>query len=67
MKPNEIRAELMRHNVQQSEIARELGITRPNVSVVVSGKRPNPIIRAAIAKAINKPVSEIWPDQQENV
>ncbi len=63
MEPNEIRAELLKKNIQVTEIARQLGVTHPNVSVVISGKRPNPKVRKAIAKAINKSVAEIWPEE----
>lgn len=62
MKPNEIRAELIRHNVKVTNIAKSLGLKHPNVSRVIAGDRPTKRIRVAIAEAINKPVSEIWPD-----
>ena len=62
MEPNEIRAHLMLNNVRVSDIARSLSLPHSNVTVVITGKRPNPRVRAAIAKAIKKPESEIWPE-----
>jgi lambda repressor-like predicted transcriptional regulator len=62
MTPNEIRAELMIKGVRVIDIAANLGIKHPNVSAVIAGKRPTGHIRQAIASAINKSVSEIWPE-----
>ncbi len=64
MKPNEIRAELIRRNVRVTDIASSLGLPHPNVCAVIAGKRPTKHIRRAIAKAINKPVREIWPEDK---
>lgn len=63
MTPNEIRAELIRHGVKVIDIAQQCGIKHPNVSAVIAGQRPTAYIREAIAKAINKPVTEIWPEK----
>ena len=50
-------------DVKVLDIARRLNLPSSNVSVVISGYRPNPKVRQAIAEAIGKPVSEIWPEQ----
>lgn len=65
MKPNQIRAELLLNDKRITDIARELGLKHPNVSAVIAGKRPTLHIRKAIAKAINKPVDEIWPTKEQ--
>lgn len=57
-----IKIDLLRVGASQSEIARGISVSVSSVNDVISGKRRNPRIRAAIALAINKPVSEIWPD-----
>ena len=57
-----IKAALVLAGVTQSEIARSLEVTVSSVNDVISGRRDNPRIRSAIASAIGKPVSEIWPD-----
>lgn len=62
MKPNERRAELVRRGVKVASIARELGITGPSVSQVINERRSTPRIKEAIAKAIGKPVDEVFPD-----
>ncbi len=67
MKPYEIRAELIRNQVTNTSLAAELGITQSAVSIVISGRGISARIRAAIAAAINRPVSEIWPDAKEAI
>lgn len=62
MKPKEIRAELILNEIKVQDIAKECGVARPNVSRVIAGGRRTWHIREAIARAIKKPVSEIWPE-----
>lgn len=62
MKTNDRRAELIRRGVQVKTIAAELGIKAPSVSQVISGRRRTPRIQQAIAKAIGKPVEEVFPE-----
>ncbi len=64
MKPNEIRAELLKNDVKIKDIASELGLVSPCISAVISGRRRTPKVREAIARAINKPVNEIWPPKE---
>lgn len=45
-------------------IANSLVVSRQAVHQTITGLNASPRIRAAIAKAINKPVSEIWPDSK---
>jgi lambda repressor-like predicted transcriptional regulator len=58
----EIKAALALAGIYQTDIARKVGVHPVHVNDVIYGRRPTPRIRAAIAEAINKPVSEIWPD-----
>jgi predicted transcriptional regulator len=62
MKPNEIRAELVLRKITLVSIAKKLGIAVPSVSQVLVRKRTTAYVREAIAEAINKPVSEVFPD-----
>jgi lambda repressor-like predicted transcriptional regulator len=62
MKANDIRAELVRNNITIKSIAQGLGIAHPGVSQVISGLRKTKRIRQAIADAIGKPVTELWPE-----
>jgi len=66
MTPNEIRAELIRRNITVTSIAKQLGLKQPNVSAVIRGGRRTPKVRKAIADAIGKSVSEIWPVQESS-
>jgi len=59
---NEIKTSLKAAGMTQSEISKMLNVTPVAIHNVISGKRRTPRIRKAIALAIGKPVSEIWPD-----
>ena len=61
MKPNEIRAGLIIKGITIASIANKLGIKPTNVSFVIAGTRTTPRIQAAVAKAIGKPVEEVFP------
>lgn len=41
-----------------------LKVKPPTVHNVITGKRANPRIRQAIALAIGRPVSEVFPDKE---
>ena len=65
MKPNEIRAEMMRRQISVTSIAKRLGMKQPTISQVIYGVRSTATIRQAIADAIGKEVTEIWPEKAE--
>jgi lambda repressor-like predicted transcriptional regulator len=60
--PQEIKASLILKGVSQVSIARKLGVAPSLVSMVIHGTEKNEKIRKAIAKIIEKPVRELWPD-----
>ena len=62
MKPLEIKVELMRANVTQAAIARNLGVTPVSVLRVIENQSASRRIRIAIAQAIKREVKQIWPD-----
>ena len=59
--PTEIRVELMRNNVRQIDIAKELEVDASVVSRVIDGKITSDRIRRAIAKKIGVDVRFLWP------
>lgn len=61
-----IKADLIIKGVTQTSIAKSLDVSVASVNDVISGKRSTPRIRLAIAEAIGKPVSEIWPAAKTN-
>jgi len=63
MEAQEIKDLLKDHKKTISSIADELGVSQPTVSLTIKGTTVSARIRAAIAKAINKPVSEVWPEE----
>lgn len=59
--PAEIRVEMLRKDVTQAEIARELGVNPATVSRVIDGLITSDRIRRAIAKKIGIDVRFLWP------
>jgi SOS-response transcriptional repressor LexA len=62
MTPAYIKAELELKGLSLSALALRLGVSPSQISQVVAGKRSSPHIRQAIAEAIARPVSEVFPD-----
>lgn len=62
MNNREIKALIVLQGISISAIARKVGVTRQWVSQVVNGHKPSKRIRKAIASALNKPVEDMWPD-----
>ena len=61
-----IRAYMKAASVTVQQIADELHLSHGAVSQVIHGVRRTQYIREAIAKAVNKPVSELWQDAPKN-
>jgi len=60
--PSDIKNLLQTAGFTQADIARKTGVSPVTVHLVISGRVTSARVREAIALAINKPVSEIWPD-----
>lgn len=58
-------SELRSRKISQVAIARMLRVNPVCVNEVITGKRKNPRIRTAIALAIGKPETELWPPTKE--
>jgi len=61
MKPNQIRAELIRRNITGAEIAQKAGCSKQYVSAIIHRSRTNSAIELMIAEAIGKPIDEVFP------
>ncbi|HBF39979.1 MAG TPA: transcriptional regulator [Firmicutes bacterium] len=59
--PLEIKAAIILKGVSQTSIAKELGIAKSLVSMVIHGTEKNAKVRKAIAKIMGQPVKKIWP------
>ncbi len=66
MEPREIKALMMLNNITNASIAKKGKVTRTWVSLVLNNRRRSSRIRKLIAKAVGKPVHELWPPQKEN-
>jgi len=64
MEAKKIKDLLKQHKKTISGIAGELEVSQPTVSLVIKGTTVSARVRAAIAKAINRPVAELWPDSE---
>jgi len=66
MTPVEIKIELMKKGITQTEISNRCDVTLPMVSHVINGKTKylmygqSRLIMEEISRVIEKPVSEIW-------
>jgi transcriptional regulator with XRE-family HTH domain len=62
MEPLELKIKLMRLNITQAALAREIGVSQPAVARVIKGHSASERIRKAIAHRIGMDVEAIWPD-----
>ena len=60
MTPKQIKRALEDVNISQSGVARDLKVTPTAIQKVIDNTSVSHRIRCYIAKAINKPVEEIW-------
>lgn len=61
MNPREIRAQLILRGIRQQDIADQLGVRASSVSQVIDRKARSARIERAIARAIGRPVHEVFP------
>jgi lambda repressor-like predicted transcriptional regulator len=59
--PIEIKVLLLRAKINQVAIARKVGVSASHISNVIKGRRSTKRVRVAIARAVGKRVSELWP------
>lgn len=63
MNATQIIGAIMLHSgMRVPELARQLGVSRQAVHATIKGKNSSSRIRFAIAQAIGKEVSELWPN-----
>lgn len=63
-----IKALLVLHNVNMTELAKKIGVSQPLMSAVVTGKRrgvkkKGRLVREAVAQALGVTVEELWPKE----
>jgi lambda repressor-like predicted transcriptional regulator len=65
MKPNEIKAELIKFNITGAEIAKKAGCSKQYVSAIIHRSRTNSAIELIIAEAVGKPIDEVFPPTKQ--
>ncbi len=60
LKPNEIKAEILRLGISQSRLAEEFGVSKSQLSQVINGHRINPILRARLARKLRRQVRQVF-------
>ena len=60
MRGNVVKVEILKRDLTQKELARRLGISMAQVSMVVNGKRTTLWIQKAIAKELGMNVEELF-------
>ena len=64
MTPAEIKAAMLLKGISQTEIAEALDKGHARINEVINGRSSNKVVRAAIAKAIGKPIEKVFPDEK---
>jgi lambda repressor-like predicted transcriptional regulator len=59
--PCKIRAALMLRGIRQKDIAQKAGVAACVVSLVIKSEKVSRRVRLAIARALGRKVSDIWP------
>jgi predicted transcriptional regulator len=65
MKGYFIRQLLADKKVKVNDIAKDLGVSQVVVSRVIHGQTKSFRVKSAIAQAVNKPVSDLWPEEED--
>ncbi|SDU27409.1 helix-turn-helix domain-containing protein [Desulfobacula phenolica] len=60
MTPKQIKRALDDVDISQAGLARDLDVSRSMVAMVIHNKATSHRVRCHIAKAINRPVNEVW-------
>jgi transcriptional regulator with XRE-family HTH domain len=56
---------LLLSGTSEAEIARNLGLNRASISMVVTGKSKSRRVREAIAIALDAKVTDLWPEERK--
>lgn len=64
MTPKEIKAALLAADISQAGLARDLGVSRSLIYQVIHNDATSHRVRCHIAKAVGRPVGEIWQIKQ---
>lgn len=65
MNSEDIKKILKQKRIKIVDIANDLGVSQPTVSLTIKGTTVSAKVRTAIAQAIGKPVEKIWPDSNK--
>ena len=60
MKPQEIKAALIKNKITQVSIARDIGVSQPSVNMVIEGRLVSRRIRQAISDKVRIPFEKVW-------
>jgi transcriptional regulator with XRE-family HTH domain len=60
LRGNVVKVEILKRDLTQKELARRLGVSLPQISMVVTGKRSTLWIRKAIARELGMKVEELF-------
>ncbi len=62
--PRDIKIALIERGTSGAAVARSLGVDRTMVYHVIAGRAKSPRVREAIARAVGKKVSDLWPPEE---
>jgi lambda repressor-like predicted transcriptional regulator len=67
METSEIKSQLVAKGITQRSIARDLEVSEVAVSQVINRDRATPRVQTAIAAALGKDVTEVFPERLDNL
>ncbi len=60
LKPNQIKAEILRQGFSQKELAAEFGVSKSQLSQLINGHRIYPELRKQLARKLRKSVKSVF-------
>jgi transcriptional regulator with XRE-family HTH domain len=61
----DVKIEMLRRNLSQTELARRLGLSLPHLNMVVNGRRKTRWIQQAIARELGVPRDWLFGERRE--
>ena len=65
MTPTDRKILLLRANVKQADIARDLNISQATVYKIIHDQKTSRRVRDAVARALDLPIEELWPQAKK--
>lgn len=61
-----IRIEFIKRGIYLRDAAKAIGVSRPMISMVISGRKTSPRVRRGIAELLGISLTDLWPDHESH-